>query len=39
MKVLVSGGSGLFGRKMAMYLLQDPDVAPVVSMDITPPRE
>jgi UDP-glucose 4-epimerase len=39
MKVLVTGGSGLFGRKTAMYLLRDPDVAAVVSMDITPPPE
>jgi nucleoside-diphosphate-sugar epimerase len=39
MKALVIGGSGLFGRKTAAYLLQDPDVTSVVSMDLTPPRD
>jgi len=39
MKALVIGGSGLFGRKTVAYLLADPEVSLVVSMDIVPPRE
>ncbi len=39
MKVLVTGGSGLFGRKTCLYLLKDRDVDTVVSMDIMPPKE
>lgn len=39
MKVLVIGGSGLFGRKTVAYLLADPEVSLVVSMDLVPPRE
>ncbi len=39
MKALVIGGSGLFGRKTVSYLLQDPDVSSVVSMDLMPPRD
>ncbi|OGO17108.1 MAG: hypothetical protein A2Z15_03415 [Chloroflexi bacterium RBG_16_50_11] len=39
MNILVTGGSGLFGRKTVMYLLKDPDVKTVVSMDLTPPKE
>ncbi|MBN1692240.1 MAG: NAD-dependent epimerase/dehydratase family protein [Dehalococcoidales bacterium] len=39
MNILVTGGSGLFGRKTVLYLLNDPDVKTVVSMDITPPKE
>lgn len=39
MNVLVIGGSGLFGRKTVMYLLQDSKVDTVVSMDLAPPRE
>jgi len=39
MNILVMGGSGLFGRKTVMYLLNDPDVKTVVSMDLTPPKE
>jgi nucleoside-diphosphate-sugar epimerase len=38
LKVLVIGGSGLFGRKTVSYLLRDPDVTGVVSMDLTPPN-
>ncbi len=39
MNVLVIGGSGLFGRKTVLRLLQDPDTAMVVSMDVIPPKE
>ena len=39
MKVLVLGGSGLFGRKTVLRLLQGKEVSDVVSVDITPPRE
>jgi len=39
MKVLVLGGSGLFGRKTCLHLLQDKAVDTVVSMDIMPPKE
>ena len=39
MNVLVIGGSGLFGRKTGIHLLQDAEVSNVVSMDITPPKE
>jgi len=37
MNVLVIGGSGLFGRKTISYLVKDPDVSAVVSMDLNPP--
>lgn len=39
MKVLVIGGSGLFGRKTIVHLLEDPDITGVVSMDLAPPTE
>jgi nucleoside-diphosphate-sugar epimerase len=39
MKVMVTGGSGLFGRKTCIHLLRDKDVDTVVSMDIVPPRD
>jgi UDP-glucose 4-epimerase len=39
LNVLVLGGSGLFGRKTILHLLQDKEVSGVVSMDITPPKE
>ena len=39
MNVLVIGGSGLFGRKIAAHLLRDIDVSTVVSMDVNPPPE
>ncbi|MBN1191799.1 MAG: NAD(P)-dependent oxidoreductase [Dehalococcoidales bacterium] len=39
MRVLVIGGSGLFGRKTVSCLLKDPDVEKVVSMDINPPKD
>jgi nucleoside-diphosphate-sugar epimerase len=37
--VLVIGGSGLFGRKTAAGLLDDPEVHSVISMDLTPSRD
>lgn len=37
MKVMVIGGSGLFGRKTVLHLLQDPDITSVVSVDLAPP--
>ncbi len=37
MNVLVIGGSGLFGRKTVLKLLEDKDIASVVSMDVAPP--
>lgn len=37
MKVLVIGGSGLFGKKAVAGLLRDPEVERVVSLDVTPP--
>jgi UDP-glucose 4-epimerase len=39
MKVMVIGGSGLFGRKTISYLLADKDVTKVVCVDMAPPRE
>ena len=39
MNVLIAGGSGLFGRKTAAYLLADPEVRSVVSLDLAPPPE
>ncbi|MFC2015104.1 NAD-dependent epimerase/dehydratase family protein [Chloroflexota bacterium] len=39
MKVLVIGGSGLFGRKTVTYLLKDPEITGVVSMDLAPPKD
>jgi UDP-glucose 4-epimerase len=39
MKILVIGGSGLFGRKVITHLLRDKDVTGLVSMDVIPPRE
>ncbi len=39
MNVLVMGGSGLFGRKTVMALLNDPDVKTVVNMDMAPPKD
>ncbi|MBN2239991.1 MAG: NAD(P)-dependent oxidoreductase [Dehalococcoidales bacterium] len=37
MNVLVIGGSGLFGRKTVLRLLQDTAINKVVSMDVNPP--
>jgi len=37
MRVLVIGGSGLFGKKSVLALLRDPDVEGVVTMDVAPP--
>jgi UDP-glucose 4-epimerase len=39
MNIMVMGGSGLFGRKTAAYLLKDPEVKKVVSLDMAPPTE
>jgi len=39
MNVLILGGSGLFGRKTAAYLLADPEIKRVVSLDLAPPPE
>ena len=39
MNILVLGGSGLFGRKIAIHLLQDQDVSSVVTMDLNSPPE
>ena len=39
MKVMVIGGSGLFGRKTISYLLADRDVSRVICLDMAPPRE
>ena len=39
MRVLVIGGSGLFGRKTVLHLLQDKEVTSVTSMDVAPPKE
>ena len=36
MKVLVIGGSGLFGKKSVLALLRDPAVETVVSLDVVP---
>lgn len=37
MRVLVIGGSGLFGKKSVLALLRDPEVERVVTMDVAPP--
>jgi UDP-glucose 4-epimerase len=39
MKVLVIGGSGLFGRKTVLHLLRDEEVSCVVDMDVLPPKD
>ena len=39
MRVLVIGGSGMFGRKTVLHLLQDKDVTSVVDMDVVPPKD
>ncbi|GAG48611.1 unnamed protein product, partial [marine sediment metagenome] len=39
MKVLVIGGSGLFGRKTVFHMLQDKEIDSVTSMDLAPPQE
>jgi nucleoside-diphosphate-sugar epimerase len=38
MKILVIGGSGLFGGKTILHLLQDEEIGHVVSMDVVPPK-
>ena len=37
MRVLIVGGSGLFGKKSALALLADPDCELVVTYDLQPP--
>jgi nucleoside-diphosphate-sugar epimerase len=37
--VLILGGSGMFGRKTILHMVQDPEIAMVVSMDMVPPPE
>jgi UDP-glucose 4-epimerase len=39
MNILVTGGSGLFGRKTLLHLLHDPEVDSVTSMDLAPPPD
>lgn len=39
MRVVVLGGSGLFGRKTVLHLLKDPEIEFVVSSDIMPPKD
>ncbi len=39
MNILVIGGTGLFGRKTALHLLQDKEVSLVVAMDVNPPKD
>lgn len=39
MKILVIGGSGLFGRKTLLHLARDKEVSRVVDMDVAPPPE
>ena len=39
MKVMVIGGSGLFGRKTVYHMLQDKEIEGVTSMDLAPPQE
>ncbi len=38
MNILVIGGSGLFGGKTVLHLLQDKETSSVVSMDVVPPK-
>jgi nucleoside-diphosphate-sugar epimerase len=39
MNIMVMGGSGLFGRKTTAYLLKDPAVKKVISLDIVAPPD
>jgi nucleoside-diphosphate-sugar epimerase len=39
MNFMVLGGSGMFGRKTVLHMLQDIEIENVVSMDIAPPPE
>src|SRR3989304_2607073 len=39
MRVLVIGGSGMFGRKTVLHLLRAKDVKRVVDMDVVPPKD
>jgi nucleoside-diphosphate-sugar epimerase len=36
MKIVVVGGSGLFGRKILLHLIRDKDISSVVCMDVNP---
>ncbi len=39
MNIMVLGGSGMFGRKTVLHMLQDKEIENVVSVDIAPPPE
>ncbi|MFC2010084.1 NAD-dependent epimerase/dehydratase family protein [Chloroflexota bacterium] len=39
MNIMVLGGSGLFGRKTVLHMLEDKDIENVVSVDIAPPPD
>lgn len=39
MRILVLGGSGLFGRKIVLHLARDPEVEFVVSSDVAAPKD
>ena len=39
MNVMVLGGSGMFGRKTVLHMLQDKEIENVVSVDIAPPPQ
>jgi UDP-glucose 4-epimerase len=39
MRILVLGGSGLFGRKTILHLVKDPEVEFVVSSDVVAPKD
>jgi len=39
MNIMVLGGSGMFGRKTILHMLEDKEIENVVSMDIAPPPD
>jgi len=39
MRILVLGGSGLFGRKTILHLVKDPEIELVVSSDVVAPKD
>ena len=39
MNIMVLGGSGMFGRKTVLHMLEDTEIENVVSMDIAPPPD
>ena len=39
MNFMVLGGSGMFGRKTVLHMIQDKEIDNVVSVDIAPPPE